>query len=293
MTTARVVIFDIETYPTRDPGAQAFVRAEALKAKPNGRSTAVSRAVWNSESEVEKRVREAWIKTSLDPLFAETLVIAAAVDDEEPVSFPGMWPGESEATMLRAFSEAMDAVVGPGTVWAGFNIESFDLRCLIAAFMRNGVKPPRCFPEVHHGRIHGRLFDVMQHMPSNNGKGMVSMVKSCASVGLPPPKSNLALQGGRAMCGALVREAFDLREWALIEAYCREDVIHTRELYKRVTIGGTWGTWEVQTDLEEGVAEVWAMQTLSDLEKTSIVLDLLVAAGKVPRWWAGKEARPR
>lgn len=290
---ARVVLIDIETYRTRNPRVLDIIRREAYDKEPSSNTLKELKATWNSSDAREKRARDAIAKTSVNVLHAEVLAVGVLIDGGEPKAYGGMWPPDSEETLLRGLAEDLAAATSAETVWAGHNVESFDFPILINRWRRWGIAPPPAFPQPHGSRWRGRIYDTMQRIPSGHGLGMVSLRDACLAYGLPEPKTKLALPDGRPMCGALVGEAFEAREYATIEAYLLEDMAAGWALYEACTVGGEWGTWEADAELEQAIAAIWATREISSEKKASIVLEALAGTGKIPRRYAGMEVAHR
>lgn len=286
--TARVLVLDLETYRTRDAQLVEEIRNEAIAKEPSQNTLKELKANWNSPQAREQRAQDALAKTSVDVLHAEILCVGVKIDQGEPVVYSGM--PDQEAEMLQRLANDLAAQTDSETIWVGHNELAFDLPILINRFRRHGIVPPESCPQPIGKKWRGRTFDTMLRTPSGNGLGMVSLVDACRAYSVPEPKTKIEFNG-ELMCGALVGAAFEAGEFDLIELYCAEDLHATRQLYDACTFGGKWGTWEVDDELDQAIAAIWASPTPHTKgDRAVIVLDILSESGKIPRRFAGKVA---
>lgn len=285
--TARVVLIDIETIATRDPRLIEMIRRDAIAKEPANNTRTELKASWHSQDSRERRANEALAKTSVDVLRAEILCVGVIIDAEEPHCLSAMWPGETEQNMLEQLAEELRSKTTVETVWGGHAVEGFDFPILINRWRRFGIVPPESFPQPHHGKWRGRVYDTMQRIPSGHGLGMVSQRDACLAYGLSEPKSRVALPDGRPMSGELVAEAFAAREYNTICNYCLDDMATLRELYNACTVGGEWGTWDTDAELELAISTIRASKDLPEQGKAQVILEVLAETGKIPRRFAG------
>lgn len=283
-----MVLIDIETYRTRDPRLIEMIRREAVARKPNHNTLKELKATWNRPEDEQARASEALAKTSLDPLRAEILCVGVAIDEVEPRVFTGMWPpNESEQNMLEALAQHLRLNTSAETIWAGHNAEGFDFPIMLNRWRRHGIVPPESFPQPHNGKMRGRVYDTMLRVPSGHGLGMVSLRDACLAYGLPEPKTKLTMPNGDPMGGHMVGIAFEAGEYGLLEDYCLEDMVAVKALYDACTFGGQWGTWEVDEALEAAIGAVRRTPNMGRDQQSTVVLEILAEAGKIPRRFAG------
>ena len=249
---ARFLILDIETYATSNPAARERIRQAAIEKRPPGNCKKEIKLAWDTEQAREERAAEAVAKTALDVLLAEPLCVCYDVDGE-PVQADMMRNQEDET--LAALAQVWNEQAGPGTIWAGHNLEGFDLRILLNRWRAHGIAPPAHFPVFNAGRWRGRVYDTMLRTPSNSGVNMVSLRAVCEAYGLPAAKTN-TLWKGEPLDGAQVGAAFEAGEYDLILEYCADDVQVQRDLYMAQTKADTWGTYPREDDLEAAADDI-------------------------------------
>lgn len=278
---AKRLVFDIETYRTRNQAVIDELTAEAINKRPAQNVQKELKLAWDTEQGRRGRVETALAKTSVNVMYAEVLCIAAAVDSEEAVVFDGM--SNPEAEMLVKFSDWVDNRTGAETTWIGHNITAFDLPVLLSRYRSLCLFPPMEFPVWTGRRWTGRVFDTMLRTPCENGMGMVSLEKVCRVLGMDSPKSRYALEDGTPLDGSTVGLAYERGEYAAILAYSQADVEVERELYLRLTFGSARDCWECEDRSAEEIEAVRDQEGLSKEEKAWAMLNMLAARGVVSR----------
>jgi len=280
---ARLITFDLETYRTRNPAIMERVRGEAMEKRPAGNTLKELKIEWDTTAAREARAKDALDKTAVDPLLAEVLVCCMRGDGVDIVC--GLDPvfssmkDRSEQDMMADLASWLDYIAGPRTIWVGHNIEGFDLLILLNRWRRFGITPPKNFPVYIGRRWRGWTFDTMLRCPCKNGLGFVSLDDACEALGLP---GKLVEWKGQPFDGSRVGEAFEAEEFDLIARYCAEDVSLERALYMAMTSGDTWGTYGIEDDLAEQLAEIDASGQ-SESIRAIAKLTVLERAGLVPR----------
>ncbi len=275
----RLMVFDIETYRTRNPAVLDRIRAEAAEKQPASNTRKELKMAWHTEAAREERSREAVAKTSQDPLIAEPLVVCWEADGEP--YFADMM-SHPEREQLALLVEWWDSQTNQETIWCGHNICGFDLPILLNRWRHHRITPPEHFPQYRHGKWRGRVWDTMLRTPSKNGLGMVGLRDVCEAYGVSAAKDTVYWRGA-PMDGSRVAEAFEAGEYELIVNYCADDVSVQRELYMRQTANDTWGTFDRHSDLAEQVLEIQQAKGLSEGARAIAILKLLESNGLMPR----------
>lgn len=279
---ARLLVFDVETHPTRDEAIIAEITQEALTKEPAKNAAVSIKATWDTELERNRRVKEAIAKTSLDVLLAEPLCVCWKADGAtDGISMMGEAEVKDPSIALQTLATVYSNTAGPETIWVGHNVYGYDLSVLLNSWRRFGIRPPDYFPHFVNGRWVGRVFDTMKRAPCHNGLGFVSLDDTCRAYRLGPAKT--VLWNGAPMDGSRVAEAFAAGEYMLILEYCMADVAKERELYFVETADDTWGTWDCRDALAEAVQAIEAREDLREHEKAVAIVRLLDAEGMIPR----------
>jgi hypothetical protein len=296
---ASVIVFDIETYSTRDPQMIEKTINDSLKLKPT--PTNIKRVACAlddcEEEEVSaervKALKGAWhtsevraargalavAKTALDPMLASVLVVAYSVDGSDHVT-EIFATAEGERAGLENLAEEWDDLIGPDTLLVGHNIAGFDMPVLLGAWNRHDIEPPDLFPSFSRGRFHGNFYDTMQQIPNNNG-GFVGLELACRAMGLSTAKS--VLWKGEPMDGGRVAQAFEECEFDLLREYCAADVEAELRLFLRLTHGGSYGLSRRSDSVREALEPIWASETLDRAQKKIASFDALRQLGVIPQ----------
>lgn len=273
--SVRTIVFDIETYRTTDASVLQRLELEAASKEPNKTATKAVKLAWHTESARNERIREAISKTAVDPMLAEVLCVVASLDGS---LFRFSVESQVEEQMLSKFSERIDAVATPDTIWVGHNIEGFDLPVLLNRFRRYGIAPPRAFPSFVNGRWFGRVFDTMKRIPARTP--FISMDAACEAYDVPLEDVQWE---GEPMHGGRVAACYEAGDWKTLLRYCEEDVLATGELYGRLTFDDSWGTYPSPNDLKTALEEIDADEALTEAQKALSQKVILKNAGAWPR----------
>ena len=275
MGKTRILVFDLETYRTRNAAAVKAICQEALDKEPARNTKKELKTAWNTEEARQARADEALAKTAVDPLLAEVLCCCIVADGAEH-TVDAMRVTEDVA--LAELAELMKALSGPETIWTGHNIQSFDLAILLNRWRRHGILPPPHFPTFNNGHWRGRVFDTMTRTPSKTG--FVSLDDASMAYGVEtavPPTWN-----GGLMCGARVGEAFRANQYDMILDYCMSDVRTNYQLYLAMTARDRFGTYDAKSEVAAEIEKVEASE-LSEAQKALAIVSIMDKAGLIPR----------
>lgn len=212
--------FDIESIPSQDPAIRAEIAA-GIQA-PGQFKKPESIAEWLKEN--RDAIAEAeWLKTSFDGGVGQCVCIAFAHGDGPAYVYSvSDLTRAAEVKMLQDFFCALTDAKHVQLV--GHNIIGFDIPFLWKRAMVLGVKPPFNFPR--SPKPWGELVcDTMTLWDSTQRAGG-SMDRICRLMGIP---------GKGDFSGADVWPAIERGEFARVAEYCRDDVIRTRAMHRRMT----------------------------------------------------------
>ena len=293
---ASVIVFDIETYSTRDARLIEEVREEAICKRPAQNTLKELKLAWDTEKARMERGAEAVSKTALDPMLASVLCVVYRVyglspepedfftdcmADQELRQGPNYndHAHQAEGAALADLATRWDEIAGPDTLWIGHNIEGFDLPVLLGAFLRHDIEPPDHFPRFSHGRWYGSIYDTMCHIP-NNRAGFVSLDTACKALGLPTAKSHL--WKGEPMSGKRVAEAYEAGACELIIEYCAVDVAAEARVFERLNGGRLFAANSRTEAKRAALAPIWSSADLDRGSKKIASFDALLALGEIP-----------
>lgn len=265
------VVFDVETYRTREAEVVERLTREAIAKRPAESAKKDVKSQWDTSAARQARADEAVGSTSVDVTLAEVVCICAGAPGGE-AEFT--CSGDDEVATLHRAADWLDNVAGPDTVWAGHNIAGFDLSILLNRWRRFGIRPPRHFPVYAGGRWRGRVFDTMTRIPSRSG--FVSLEEACRMHRVPMRD---VMWRGDAVDGSRVGALVDAGEWTVLEVYCGEDVAAEGRLYEALTLGGAWGCFD--RGIWEQVSELRGASGLSDGARALAIVALLERSGVI------------
>lgn len=293
---AAVIVFDIETYSTRDPRMIEKIREEAVAKRPAQNTLKELKTQWDTTAARSARGAEAVGKTALNPILASVLCVVYRVyglspepqdyfvdcmADQELRGGPNYndHAHEAEGENLADLATRWDEIAGPETLWVGHNIEGFDLPVLLGAWLRHDIEPPEHFPRMSHGRWFGNIYDTMAHVP-NNCAGFVSLDTVCEALHLPAAKG--CLWKGEPMTGARVAEAYEAGACELLIEYCAADVAAEARVFERLTNGRLCAPNRRAEAKRAALAPIWANEVLDRESKKILSFDALMALGEIP-----------
>lgn len=222
-----IIYIDIETLPTQNPVLiQSF--KDSIKA-PGNYSKQESIDKWleeNRDIEADKLHR----KTSFDGLHGEIFSIAWALDDGAvQVVYRG--DNETEEFLLQSFfaqiSDITDSYGNRSVIskWVGHYITGFDLRYIWQRCVVNRVLPSVSIP-YDAKPWDDKVFDTKV---SWTGSGQYSGAGSLDAL-----SKAFGLDGKGDIDGSKVYDYWLAGRFEEIAKYNKEDVVKTRELYKRM-----------------------------------------------------------
>ncbi len=222
-----VITIDIETIPDQREGAQA--RAAENVAPPGNYKKPETIEKWWEETGNELKA-EAYRKTALDGTTGQIACIGLAIDDGPASVFSQHLCGD-EAGVLTAALQYIANATGwketasrPLLLWVGHNLANFDLRYVWQRCVINGVRPPIKLP-VEAKPWDEEIFDTMTKWAGV--RGTVGLARLCDALGIAVKESDIT--------GATVWDAWQAGRFEDVADYCAQDVIATREVYKRLT----------------------------------------------------------
>ncbi len=219
---------DIETLPAQRLDVLDMLKEDAERAKAEIRAPSnykdeakIAEYIAAKCAEVDAAIDEKYRKTALDGTYGEICVIGIAVDDNDPVTLS---MGD-EAAILINFNRALQDAFEPNDrmKWIGHNLVNFDLPFLQKRFIINGIKPSLHIP--FNTRPYSEfVFDTMNQWAGYGNR--ISLDRLARALGF----------GGKGdFDGSMVWDAVRNGEIERVAQYCADDVLLTRDIYKRMT----------------------------------------------------------
>ena len=219
-----VIYLDIETIPTQREDVRKYIAATVTH--PGNIKKAETIAAW-MENEKPAAVEEAVSKTGLDGAFGQVVCVSVdTLDDGDPWVISGL----HEADVLRELHEALtgefEASQQFSTTVVGHNVSAFDLRFLMQRYMVNGIRPHPIIARAAQAKPweSEKVYDTMIQFAGVGNR--ISLDKLCMALGLP---------GKGDITGADVWPMVQAGRLEEVAEYCRQDVIKTRAVFKRMT----------------------------------------------------------
>jgi len=216
------LVLDIETIPCQRDDVRKYIAATIKP--PVTYKKADSIAAWYKEQGPEA-IEEAVSKTGLDGAFGQVCVVGFAVGDSQPETISRL----NESELLNELNGKLDEVPASmhnAIIIVGHNLQSFDIRFLWQRYVVNGIRPHAIISAAVHAKSYdSRVFDTMTHFAGWGNR--ISLDKLCLALSIPSPKGD--------MDGSMVGKYVADGRIAEVAAYCKKDVIATREAYKRMT----------------------------------------------------------
>lgn len=223
-----ILYMDIETLPCSDPEfiaeVAASITAPAQYKKPE------SITEW-MEANKEQAIKDAVSKTSFDGMYGSIACISYAFDDSAVFSVDSR---QGEKEMLEYFyAHVFDQTMTPHhtglatlqTTICGHNVHAFDLPFLKHRSIILNVKPPEAMYRAMNAKPWDACIADTLLMWSSDPHKRGSMNRICKALGIP---------GKDGFDGSMVAETWPIDPDKVI-AYCEDDVIRTRAIYKRLT----------------------------------------------------------
>lgn len=221
------IYIDIETIPTQRDDIQAEIAAGVRH--PGNISKAETIAKWEVESKPQA-IEDAIHSTGLDGTYGEIICLGWAVNDSEPRCI-GRNPEDSEAALLHEFFAKLSADLTDThgnsrlPTWVGHYITGFDLRFIWQRCVVNKVCPTVPIP--YDAKPWGdRVFDTKIEWTGMNKTGNGTLHAISKALGYP---------GKGDLDGSKVWGAIKEGRLSEVMEYCKDDVIKTRLLHKRMT----------------------------------------------------------
>ena len=243
---------DLETIPAQRQDVideirdekEAELKIEIASIKPPGNykkmdtiqewwDTEAPRIVDAKKAECEAAIEKAYRSTGLDGSFGQIAVIGFAFDDEAPQA---IWSEEwdrpsTERELIEDFynvlAEYVPAKHDRMVKVIGHNVLSFDLRFLTQRSTVFAIKPPDLIRIATQAKPweDAVIFDTMTKW-SGQGKG-ISLDKLCKALSVLTPKTGIT--------GATVWDWVQRGCIADVAAYCKRDIVATREVHRAMT----------------------------------------------------------
>jgi len=216
----KTVFIDIETIPSQSDDLLEKFRGEVKV--PGNIKKPESIEKWLDENR-DSAAKDAIAKTSFDPAFGHICTISWATDDEEPVTAHAVSVDQEKGILETLFDS-----INPfhRITFVGHNVGAFDLRFILCRSVVLGVRVPECIPR-DPKPWDKTVFDTMQAW--SGAKGSISMDKLAKALGL---------EGKDGFDGSMVAEAWANGEHDRIAEYCADDVVKTREIWRRFKSAG-------------------------------------------------------
>lgn len=225
---------DIETIPAQSEEVRKRI-AETVT-PPARMSKPETIAAWE-KNDKPAAVKEAIAKTALDGTYGHICCIGFALNDESPNCryLSDNYSPELEASILRDFFAECDSYTNKtpppfpmdlpfSACVVGHNVIGFDIRFIWQRAIVLGVRVPSWFPR--DPKPWGtEAFDTMTAFAGQ--RGTISMDRLCQALGI---------EGKTDIDGSMVGQLWEERRHDEIAAYCRDDVIRTRNIHRRMAI---------------------------------------------------------
>ena len=225
-----IITLDIETLPTTDPEVIACF-ADSIKA-PATHKKPETIAQWRAENK-EQAIKDAVSKTSFDGLYGSIACICWMIDDGPDV-FSVSVKDMDERTMLETFYSYVESQTSVehfqghaliDLVVCGHNVAGFDLPFMKHRSIINRVKPTGSILKAMNASKYSPLIADTMLMWSSDPQKRASMDRLCKAFGL---------DGKGDFDGSMVADTWPVDPDKVI-SYCEDDVLRTREIYKRIT----------------------------------------------------------
>ncbi len=219
-----IITLDIETIPSQREDVREYIAATVTH--PGNIKKAETIAAWN-ENEKPAAVDEAVSKTSLDGAFGQVVCVAIDTrDDGEPALVSGMNEQDLLCDLNFLIKREFDASDNFSTTVVGHNVSSFDLRFLVQRYMVNGIRPHPIIARAAQAKPweSEKVYDTMIQFAGVGNR--ISLDKLCLALGLP---------GKGDITGADVWPMVQAGKLAEVAEYCKQDVIKTRAVFRRMT----------------------------------------------------------
>lgn len=225
------IYFDIETIPAQDESAIEMIwtdidqQKQAVKAPSNYKDQEkIDAYILAEQKRLDDEFDATYRKTSFDGGLGEICCIGFAIDDREPIVLYGKFEHELIAMFYAIIANEYNANSDQRPVFIGHNVINFDLRFLFQRSVMCNVKPPIFIP-FNAKPWDSNVYDTMTAWAGFGNR--VSLDKLCKIFELE--------DSGNELDGAKVWDYYKDGRIAEIAEYCKQDVVQTRQAYKRMT----------------------------------------------------------
>lgn len=209
--------FDIETLPTTD--ASVIDVLEKTIRVPGNIKKPESIQLWMDENK-ESALKDLVEKTSFNGMYGSIACIAWANSTDEIESTDA---DQSEGDAIEYF---YSRILGNVTSFCGHNLAGFDIPFLKHRSIILGIRPPRSMLLAMNSKSWGDSIKDTMLMWSADRERRVSMDALCLA---------LRVSGKNGFDGSMVANEWLNGSKQKVIDYCKDDVMRTREIYKRLT----------------------------------------------------------
>lgn len=212
------IYLDIETIPSQQPWVSEYV--ESTVKHPGNIKKAETIEKWNLEDR-PGAIEEAMNKCSFDGAMNHIICIGIAIDDADPVCVVAENVAQ-EKDIIKSFYDLIGS--SPASInntYIGHNISGFDLRVIKQRSMVLGVKPNRGIPfDTKPWELNP--YDTMVQWDNKNNAKLDKIARA------------FGIEGKNGIDGSIVYQMWKDKRFSEIAQYCKEDVIMTRNVYKKM-----------------------------------------------------------
>lgn len=226
-----ILFLDIETLPCADP--EFIAEVESTITAPAQYKEQESIDKWMEENK-DQAVKDAVAKTSFDGMLGSIACICYSFDYGKIYSVDVNTSGSENVMINHFYAHVFQRSTPPYNsglattpiVVCGHNVAGFDLPFLKARSIILGAKPiDQILDAMNAKPWESKLIADTMLMWNSSTQNRVSMNKLCKALGIPDKGD---------FDGSMVAETWPVDPQKVID-YCKDDVIRTREIYKRIT----------------------------------------------------------
>lgn len=221
-SSSNFIFLDIETLPAEDDNPIWKNLSGGITQNP-GEST----------EDFAERFRTIQKNTAMLPSMGRVWMAGVAFRNEEPIIFSGDGSPAAEKIVLQSLTSYLKSYSTPWLV--GYNVAGFDIPFLqVRALHHNMPALAKCFGKVSDKPWDQKVIDLMKVFPRTGAdksayewglKGVGKMDTVCQVLGI---------QRQTGVMGPEVADAYLRRDVAGVEEHLRQDIIQTREIFKKV-----------------------------------------------------------
>jgi len=214
-----ICYFDLETLQTTDKAIIADMEASIKPPATYKKQESIDE--WMKENK-ESALAEMVAKTSFDAMAGLIACISWAFDDGEIFSTS---PDDTEEQAINKFYDSIRQAAKDTNnsviQFCGHNSVGFDIPFIKHRSIILSINPP---PDIKKA-FNAKPWDSMDTMLLWDSKKMVGMDKLCRVLGIP---------GKGGFDGSMVNKEWTTGNKQTVIDYCKDDIIRTREIYKRI-----------------------------------------------------------